>query len=77
MFGKKQTDMIAEDQAKIDGACGFIESLMTQISSAKTQTKSLIEEMEQKKFMYEGHLKRLAQVHTFCSELEIAAPKEK
>jgi hypothetical protein len=75
MFDKKQPpDMIAADQAKIDGACGFIISLMAQIASTKTATKSLIDEMEQKRTIYEQHLKHLNEVHKFCINLEGASP---
>ena len=77
MFGtQKQIDTIAEDQAKVDGACGFIEDLMSKIDSAKSSTQSLMDDIEKKKTLYETHLMRLHQVHTFCSTLETAGTQK-
>jgi len=75
MFGsQKVVNTIEVDQERIDGACGFIESLMSHIQSAKTSTQELIKEIEEKKQFYEQQQKRLKQVHYYCTALEGAAP---
>ena len=76
MFGnQKVVNTIAVDQQRIDGACGFIESLMNQVQSAKTSTQDLIKEIEEKKNFYAEQQKRLTIVHDFCEALEGAAKR--